>query len=212
MKIHKGGTSHMREDGDMRSVLIVDDTASMRLIARLMLETEPGWVIVGEVNDGQEAVDLVRQTQPDVIVLDYQMPVLDGLQALPLLRAQCPAARIVLWSSESSIAAAAMEAGADAFVPKTASMDELVDALTPAVPRLAEQRRVNRAVPVRKPEHLVLTLPAHRIVPGAVVAWTTADGHPRRIVLPPDVTAGAVLPLESVGVDGTPRHLLLLSA
>lgn len=202
----------MREAGDMRSVLLVDDTASMRLIARLMLETEPGWSIVGEVADGQAAVDLLRDTQPDVIVLDYQMPVLDGLKALPLLRAHCPAARIVMWSSNPDIGDAALAAGADAFVPKTAPMDDLVDALTPAGSRAAEQRRVDRAVPIRKPEHLVLTLPAHRIVPGATVSWMTAEGTPRRIVLPADVAVGMALPLESVGVDGTPRHLLLLSA
>ena len=202
----------MREVGDIRSVLLVDDTASMRLIARLMLETEPGWLVVGEVHDGQAAVDLVRDTQPDVIVLDYRMPVLDGLQALPQLRAYCPAARIVMWSSDPDIVDAALAAGVDAFVPKTAPMDDLVDALSPVRSRPAEQRRVDRAVPIRKPEHLVLTLPAHRIVPGATVAWVTAEGMPRRIVLPADVAAGMSLPLESVGVDGTPRHLLLLSA
>jgi len=197
----------------MRSVLLVDDSPSLRLMARMVLESEQGWVVVGEAGDGQEAVDVVEQMCPDVIVLDQQMPLMAGLVALPLLRARCPAARIVMWSSDPTAQKLAIAAGVDAFVDKSAPMEALLDALHPSrESRVAEQRRADRAVPIRKPEHLVLTLPAHRIVPGATVSWVTAAGLPRRIVLPPDVTAGMSLPLESVGVDGTPRHLLLLSA
>jgi DNA-binding NarL/FixJ family response regulator len=62
-------------------VAIVDDEALVRGGFRVLVETEPGMVVVGEAGDGATAVDLVRRTRPDVVLMDIRMPVVDGLRA-----------------------------------------------------------------------------------------------------------------------------------
>ena len=62
-------------------VLIADDEALVRGGFRVLIETEPGMVVVGEAADGAAAVDLTRKTRPDVVLMDIRMPVLDGLRA-----------------------------------------------------------------------------------------------------------------------------------
>jgi DNA-binding NarL/FixJ family response regulator len=62
-------------------VLIADDEALVRGGFRVLIETEPGMVVVGEAGDGATAVDLVRQTHPDVVLMDIRMPGVDGLRA-----------------------------------------------------------------------------------------------------------------------------------
>lgn len=112
-----------------RSVLLVDDIDTMREVVRLALETETGWEVVGEACDGREAIMQADQLRPDVIVLDQQMPRLTGLAALPTLRASCPEARIVMWSSDPSVRERAVAGGADAFVDKAAPIDDVLAAM-----------------------------------------------------------------------------------
>ncbi len=112
-----------------KTVLLVDDTRSMREATAMVLEQVGGWEITGQAADGAEAVDLAREDCPQVIVLDQQMPRLTGLEALPLLRQLCPDARIVMWSSDSDVRHAALQAGADAFVDKSAPLDDLLEAI-----------------------------------------------------------------------------------
>lgn len=94
-------------------VLIVDDTDSMRDLMRLHV-LEQGMEVVGEAADGVQAVELARSTQPDAIILDIEMPVMDGLQALPSLVQAVPDAKIVVFSSrpEAATQQSAMERGA----------------------------------------------------------------------------------------------------
>ena len=80
-------------------VVIVDDTDSLRELMRAHVEAEPGMEVVGEAVDGLHAVAVVRQAQPDAVILDVEMPVMDGLQALPGLLDAAPHAKIVVFSS-----------------------------------------------------------------------------------------------------------------
>lgn len=81
-----------------RKVLIVDDDEEIRHVLRLMCETE-GFEVVGEATNGVEAVPLALKFQPDVVILDYLMPHLDGEGTATMLRAIAPDARIVAFSA-----------------------------------------------------------------------------------------------------------------
>lgn len=81
-------------------VVIVDDTQSLRDLMRGHVE-KAGMEVVGEAADGLEAVTLVRATQPDAVILDVEMPVMDGIQALPGLRDAAPDTKIVVFSSRT---------------------------------------------------------------------------------------------------------------
>lgn len=97
-------------------VVIVDDTDSMRELMRSHIEQSGDMEIVGEAVDGLDAVAVVRRTQPDAVILDVEMPVMDGLQALPGIRAAAPSSKIIVFSSraEQPTAAAARQRGAEA--------------------------------------------------------------------------------------------------
>ena len=109
----------------LRAVL-VDDTATIRMLIRLALENA-GIQIIGEAGDGAAGVELVAREQPDVVILDVAMPVMDGFEALPLMRAAVPGVRVVILSGfqASMVGDAAVVAGADAFVEK-GQLDQLV--------------------------------------------------------------------------------------
>lgn len=80
-------------------MLVVDDERDIRFMLRTMLEAF-GQRVVGEASDGREAIELARRLQPDVVVLDLMMPVLDGFRALPHLVEATPSARIVVCTAK----------------------------------------------------------------------------------------------------------------
>ncbi|MBW3594364.1 MAG: response regulator [Actinobacteria bacterium] len=81
-----------------RKVLIVDDDEEIRHVLRLMCETE-GFEVVGEAENGVEAVPLALKHQPDFVILDYLMPHLDGEGTATMLRAIAPEAKIIAFSA-----------------------------------------------------------------------------------------------------------------
>ncbi len=84
-------------------VVLADDSNDVRALLRVQLEMDGRFAVVGEANDGAVAVEVVRELQPDLIVLDLAMPRVDGLTALPLLREVAPGARIVVLSGFDSL-------------------------------------------------------------------------------------------------------------
>jgi DNA-binding NarL/FixJ family response regulator len=90
--------------------------------------------MVGTAPDGRAGIELCREVQPDGILLDVMMPVLDGIEALPELRAACPNARIVMLSAndQAEVVAKARSRGADAFVTKGAALELALEALLSA--------------------------------------------------------------------------------
>ncbi len=99
--------------------VIVDDTADLRDMLRLCL-THHGHVVVGEAGDGRSGITVVEQQQPDLVLLDLSMPVMDGLEALPHLRRGSPASTIVVLSGfgAEQVADRALRAGAHGYVQK----------------------------------------------------------------------------------------------
>ena len=115
-----------------RSVLVVDDSEVARTVAVHLIRRDPKFRVRATAQDGLEAIDLADEECPDLIVLDHEMPGLTGLDALPRLRAQCPEARIVLWSRVEEVGPLALSAGGDGFINKSDSIDRLLDWLRAA--------------------------------------------------------------------------------
>lgn len=104
----------------VRTVLIVDDVADLRMLLRMSLEFDEDFEVVAEAGDGLEAITQAERHQPDLVVLDLSMPVLDGLEALPRILAVAPAARVIVVSgfAGSRLREPAMAAGAVAYLEK----------------------------------------------------------------------------------------------
>ncbi|MCW2583247.1 MAG: Fis family transcriptional regulator [Klenkia sp.] len=127
-------------------VLIAEDEALIRLDLKEMLEEE-GYVVVGEVGDGQAAVDLARELRPDLVVLDVQMPVLDGLSAAEQIAASRIAPVIVLTAfSQRELVERARDAGAMAYLVKPFSKADLVPAIEVARARFVEMTALDAEV------------------------------------------------------------------
>lgn len=112
----------------MIKILLVDDQPAVRDGLRMRLELEPDLTIVGEACDGPGAVALAQALVPDVVVMDVEMPGLDGIEAAGQLRAGTPSIAIVMLSihCDMTTRARAREAGAVAFVEKRAAIDVLL--------------------------------------------------------------------------------------
>ena len=101
-------------------VQVVDDNEALRAVACLEVELTEGLELVGSAADGAEAIDVARQQHPDVILLDLDMPVMTGFEALPHLLEAVPDAMIVIYTSHDSRHARseARRLGAGAYVVK----------------------------------------------------------------------------------------------
>ena len=86
-----------------------------------------GMDVVGEASDGQEGVDLVRDSRPDVVLLDLAMPVMDGIEALPLIRDLVPHAQIIVLSAfGGAVSKQVLASGADGYLIKGTPLREIV--------------------------------------------------------------------------------------
>jgi PAS domain S-box-containing protein len=112
-------------------VLIVDDAEDIRMLLRMKLGRHENIEVVGEAVDGVDAVDQARELQPHLVLLDMAMPRMDGLQALPLIRAAVPDVRVIVLSgfNQGTLEKEALAAGADRYVVKGGSMRELLEVI-----------------------------------------------------------------------------------
>ncbi|MDA8033338.1 MAG: response regulator [Actinomycetota bacterium] len=121
-----------------RTVVIAEDEAIVRLDLRETLEEE-GFEVVGETGRGDEAVELVRQLQPDLVVLDIKMPGLDGLAAARQIQQGPRTAVLVLTAfSQRDLVEQARDAGVLAYLVKPFQKEELLPAIEVALGRFAE--------------------------------------------------------------------------
>lgn len=112
----------------MLRILIADDHELTRFTLKLALKGEPGIELVGSAKDGAEAVEMTQQYRPDVVILDLQMPILDGLSAAGQIKALCPQTQIMAYSSleEPKVERFLREGTIDVFCRKDTTLAEIL--------------------------------------------------------------------------------------
>ncbi|MBI4316648.1 MAG: response regulator transcription factor [Chloroflexi bacterium] len=113
------------------SILLADDHAVLRSGLRLLLDAQADLKVIGEANNGSEALALAARLQPDLILLDLTMPGLSGMEALPALRKAAPSARVLILTMHDDVGylRQALQRGASGYVLKKAADSELVSAV-----------------------------------------------------------------------------------
>jgi DNA-binding NarL/FixJ family response regulator len=127
-------------------IAIADDSPVIRHFLRLFIQSSTDWQICGEVENGAAAVALVERLRPDLLILDFSMPVMNGLDAARKILPIAPEIGIVLFTAHASeqLLTEAKNIGIRAVIPKDGktSMDDLVAALR-EIPRAAWDRAIH---------------------------------------------------------------------
>jgi DNA-binding NarL/FixJ family response regulator len=112
-------------------ILAVDDHPLLRKGLAALMNAEPDLKLVAEATNGKEAIDAFRTHQPDVTLMDLQMPGVDGIQAIEAIRREFPQARIIVLTTYSGDVQVvhALKAGAKAYVLKGHVLDDLLDTI-----------------------------------------------------------------------------------
>ena len=118
----------------MSTVLVVDDAAFMRMMIKNIL-TEGGFEVVGEAENGSQAVEMYNELKPDLTTMDITMPEMDGLSALKRIREVDPAARVVMCSAmgQQAMVIESIQAGARDFIVKPFQPDRVLEAVHKAL-------------------------------------------------------------------------------
>ena len=116
---------------DKIKVLIADDHAIVRTGLSMLLEAQGGFDVVGEAENGTDAVRLTLRLKPDVVVMDLMMPEMDGIAATREIKAKAAGAKVLILttSTVSDDLSRALDAGADGAIMKSAANDELIAAI-----------------------------------------------------------------------------------
>jgi CheY-like chemotaxis protein len=125
----------------VRRVLIADDNASVREGLRETFASEKDFSLVGAAGDGAEALRMIREAAPDVVVLDSDMPQLSGIDVLRAVHGTMPEVRVVMFTLNDSIREAALSSGAAAVVTKDMPLESLLAELRRATPPPKAARR-----------------------------------------------------------------------
>jgi DNA-binding NarL/FixJ family response regulator len=109
--------------------LIVDDRLRSRNGLQALLATIPEIQIVGEATNGEQAVRQTEKYQPDAVLMDVHMPVLDGLEATRLIKSRWPEVKVIILTIDSTCRVDALAAGADAFLVKGGPPETLLETI-----------------------------------------------------------------------------------
>ncbi len=142
-------------------VLIVDDIGETRENLRKLLSFDGGFVVIGEAANGMEAVALTKRLKPDIVLMDINMPVMDGIEATRIITVEAPMSTVVILSvqGEQEYLREAMAAGARNYLVKPFSVDELINTIRKThdleaqrrariMPIVAPQRKMGRIITV----------------------------------------------------------------
>ena len=159
-------------------VLMVDDHPILREGVAAILAAEPGMVLVGEAGDGREAVEQFRLHRPDIVLMDLQMPIMNGTDAIRAIRAESPHARIIVLTTFSGdvLATRAFRAGASGYLLKNMLRKELLDTIRSVH---AGHKRIPPSIAMALAEHVAGdTLTARELE----ILVEVAAGHANKII------------------------------
>ncbi|HVM20758.1 MAG TPA: response regulator [Egibacteraceae bacterium] len=184
---------------DLYRVVIADDVADLRFLLSRALENSGRFRVVGTAADGREAVRVAAQQQPDLTLLDLSMPVLDGLEALPMIRARAPDGVVVVLSGldADDVVATARERGAVGYLVKGIGPDDLVDELLTLLAEAHPQRRPapshDARAHIELPAELRSGSQARRFVMGCLDDWELESLADTALLLTTELVTNAVL-------------------
>jgi DNA-binding NarL/FixJ family response regulator len=123
--------------GEPIGVVLVEDNDVFREALVLMLDVTPDIRVVAAVPDGESALEVVPRVEPDVVLVDYRLPGLDGVETTAALRSACPSASVVVLTAtaETGEVQALLDAGAVACLTKDRGLDEITGAIRDAAGR-----------------------------------------------------------------------------
>lgn len=110
----------------MTKLMIVEDNPRARRALKALMAQQAGIHVSAEASNGQEAINIIKKQSPDVVLMDMQMPVMDGLEATRIVKSKWPQIRIVILTIHAGCQPEALSAGADAFLVKGCPLDELM--------------------------------------------------------------------------------------
>lgn len=110
-------------------ILIVDDNARVRDGLAAFISTQQGLQVVCEASDGEDALTKIGIQSPDLVLMDVQMPVMDGLRATQIIKERWPQIKVIMLTIYADYGLQAQQAGADAFVVKGCTTEELRDTI-----------------------------------------------------------------------------------
>lgn len=141
-------------------LLIVDDHTVVRRGIEMIISTEPGLDVIGEAKDGQEAFNKVKDLQPDIVLMDLNMPKVNGVEAIMKIKEGSPKTKVLVLTAyiDNENVSAAMKAGADGYTLKEVDSDILIGAIRSisqggclSIPKLPDSYfKANQNLPSRR--------------------------------------------------------------
>lgn len=121
----------MKEKKQSIRVLLVDDHFITRNGLKTVLSLYDDIVLVGEASNGMDAVKICKKTNPDIILMDLDMPIMDGISATGIIRKECPGAKVIALTSftDKKLVKDAIKAGVSSYIIKNISSNELINAI-----------------------------------------------------------------------------------
>lgn len=176
----------------MIRVLVVDDSAFMRKIIGDLFNKSPDFKLLDTAKDGKEAIEKIKALKPDVVTLDIEMPIMDGLTALGIIMKECPVPVVMISSLTKKGAQATMEAlniGAVNFVAKAGGSISKIESIEQEILNVCKEASAvnlnkmdyNKSLIKKVPPGVVRTIMPASTTSGKVIAIGTSTGGPKAL-------------------------------
>ena len=198
----------------MTRILLADDHDVVRTGVRHIIEDQPGWSVVAEAADGKDAIAQAAATKPDVAILDYRLPLIDGIEATRQIRRRVPSIEVLIFTmhDDESLLHEALSAGARSYVQKSDAAQHLISAIQSLAEHkpyftdrasqvllknfLTEADKVKRTLTDREQVVVQLVAEGHSNKEAAAVlnvSIKTVESHRSTIMRKLDLTSSAAL-------------------